>query len=251
MTVDPIAHVPPTGSGGEMLRLQDALSGYTFFFGPPHADPVLWRSYMEGALRVYGHYGAESAVDYDKVIDGSSTALFAVAVDSDGQAVAGVRAEGPFKHVDEVPSVVSWAGLPGEAAFRKMVADQIPDGVYECRTGWVVPKSPQHRMLADWVARAIIHFIPMLGARYSVGAAAEHALPLYRRGGARAAWWIPASSYPDERYRTVPLWWDLRTVRSLATAEQARAIDAEWATLSAVGPMPPTSWFPDQGRAQA
>ncbi|MEV6767482.1 hypothetical protein AB0N05_02505 [Nocardia sp. NPDC051030] len=234
-----------------MLRLRDAQSGCTFLFGPPQADPVLWRRYLDGALRAYRHYGAGNAVDYDAWIDGSSTALFAVALDSDGQVVAGVRAEGPFKHVDEVPSVAGWAGLPGENAFRKMVADQIPDGVYECRTGWVKPGIEQHSALADWVARAIIHFIPMLGARFSVGAAAEHALALYRRGGARTAWWIPASSYPDDRYRTVPLWWDMRTFRLLAADSQVRAIDAEWAALSADGPVPPASWLSDEGRAQA
>lgn len=251
MAVEPIALVPAEGPGDGMLRFRDAQSGCTFVAGSPQVHPDLWRECMDGALRIYRHYGSEDALEYDKVIDGHSTTLFFVALDSDGKAVAGVRAEGPHKHVDTVHAIADWSGLPGEAAFRRMVAEQIPEGVIETKAGWAARESPHRSALAAGVSRAIVHCMTLLGVRYGVGVSPEHALGRYRSSGASVPWWIPAASYPDERYRTVPVWWDLQTFRSVAADSQVRMIDAEWAELTADGTVPPVAWLRDIGLAQA
>ncbi|MFE3191826.1 hypothetical protein ACFXHA_22645 [Nocardia sp. NPDC059240] len=249
MKVEPIAFTPTEDPGSGMLRYRHADSGCTFLVGPPHADLALWRQCMDGALEVYRHYGSEDALEYDAVIDGRSTILFGIALDAEGRAVAGVRAEGPHQHVDTVHAVASWAGLPGDAAFRRMVADQIPDGVIECKAGWTVRDTPHRRELADWVARAIVHCASLLGVRYAVGVAPDHALKCYRSSGANVAWWIPATSYPDDRYRTVPIWWDMQTYRTVATESQTRLIDLEMAELTADGTRLPIVWARDEGSA--
>ncbi len=251
MAVDPIALVPVEGHGEGMLRFRDAESGCTFVAGSPRVHPALWRQCMDGALRVYRHYGAEAALEYDSVIDGGSTTLFFVALDTDGNAVAGVRAEGPHRHVDEVHAIADWAGRPGEAAFRRMVAEQIADGVIETKAGWVARESPDRRALASGVARAIVHSMALLRVRYGVGVSPEHALARYVSSGARVPWWIPATSYPDDRYRTVPVWWDMRTFRTVAADAQVRLIDAELAELTGNGAVPTVPWLYDEGLAQA
>ncbi len=251
MAVEPIAVVPAEGPGDGMLQFRDTQSGCRFLAGTPRAHPILWRECMDGALRVYQRYGSEDALEYDTVIEGHSTSMFFVALDPNGKAVAGVRAEGPHKHVDEVHAVADWAGLPGEAAFRKLVADQIPEGVIETKAGWTAREAEHRSELAAGVARAIVHCMVLLGVRYGVGVSPEHALERYRSSGARAPWWIPAASYPDDRYRTVPVWWDLRTYRSVASVSQVRLIDAELAELTVNGKVPPVEWLRGDGLAQA
>ncbi|QLY32537.1 hypothetical protein [Nocardia huaxiensis] len=251
MAVESIALVPAEGVGDGMLQFHDAQSGCTFLVGTPQADPTLWADFMDGALAVYRHYGAEDALEYDAVIDGRSTTLFCVAVDSSGRAVAGVRAEGPHRQVDEVHAVQSWAGRVGEASFRRMVADQIPEGVIECKAGWAARDAENRAALADWVARSIVYCMALLGARYVVGVSPEHALPCYRSSGAKVAWWVPATSYPDARYSTVPVWWDMQTYRSVATEAQVRLIDSELSELLADGAVVPTSWTHGEGLAPA
>ncbi|WP_459962370.1 hypothetical protein [Nocardia sp. IFM 10818] len=246
MAIEPIALVPAEGPGDGMLRFQDPRTGCTFLVGSPEADPRLWRQCMDGALEVYRRYGSEDALEYDAVIDGRSTTLFGVAMDSSGRVVAGVRAEGPHKHVEQVHAVMSWAGLPGDAAFRRMVADQIPDGVIECKAGWTARDAEHRGALADWVARCIVHSMALLGVRYAVGVAPQHALKCYRSSGANVAWWIPASSYPDDRYRTVPVWWDMQTYKSVATDLQVRLIEAELSELTASGTL---DWSRSEGLA--
>ncbi|MTE15499.1 hypothetical protein GLP40_22355 [Nocardia sp. CT2-14] len=249
MAVEPIALVPAEGPGDGMFQSRDPQSGYTFLIGPPQADLGLWRKCMDGAREVYRNFGTEDALEYDKVIDGRSTTLFGVALDSDGRAVAGMRVSGPYKHVDEVHAVASWAGLPGEVAFRRMVADQIPAGVIEGKAGWTARDVEHRGVLVDWIARAYVHSMMLLDVRYEVGVAPEHALRCYRSSGANVAWWIPASSYPDDRYRTVPVWYDMQTYRSVATESQVRLIDSEVLEFAKSGQKLPTAWARGEGLA--
>ncbi|WP_433563198.1 hypothetical protein ACQP1O_38330 [Nocardia sp. CA-151230] len=249
MSVEPIERVPAQGPGHGMLRFREPLTGYTILVGPPEADPGLWRQNMDGALEAYRRFGAEEALEYDKVIDGLSTSLFFVALDAGGRVVAGVRAEGPHKQVDEMRAVAGWAGLEGGPAFRRLVADQIPDGVIECKAGWAARDCEHRRALADWMARACVHAALLLGVRYTSAHSPEHALNLYRGSGANVAWWIPPSSYPDDRYRTFAIWWDMETYDSVATESQARLLDLELSQLTQNGLLPRIAWTPAQGSA--
>ncbi|WP_433591835.1 hypothetical protein [Nocardia sp. CA-145437] len=249
MAVEPIERVPEGSPGHGMLRFQESRTGFTILVGPPEADPDLWRRNMDGALAAYRRFGSEEALEYDKVIDGVTTSLFLVALDPEGRVVAGVRAEGPHKQVDEMRAVASWEGLEGDSAFRHLIAEQIPRGVIECKAGWVDRDSEHRHALADWMSRACVHAALLLGVRYIGSHSPEHALNLYRSSGANVAWWIPPSSYPDDRYRTFAIWWDMDTYASVATESQARMIEIELSQLRENGLLPRIDWAPAQGLA--
>ncbi|MBF6240228.1 hypothetical protein IU474_24605 [Nocardia otitidiscaviarum] len=232
-------------AGTDLLRFRDEPSGCTFYIGTPQAHPRLWRRNIDGALGVYRHYGVDVALDYDNVIDGHSTALFMTALDADGQVVAGLRAQGPYAHIDEAAALLEWTGQPGEAHFRRMISDRIPEGVVELKAAWVARDAECRVELGAAIPRGAVHLTRLLGARYGLGTAASHAADRYRTAGGVIAWWIPPVPYPDERYRTVPMWWDLPNVRTVAEPAQLALIEAETAQLEA-----PSAMLPDPARCR-
>jgi hypothetical protein len=238
----------------EVLRFRDAHSGYVFHVATPEAHPDLWRRYLRGALRVYRHYGVDHAIEYDKVQNGSSTALFFVAVDASGVVVAGLRAQGPYPAVEDVHALGAWAGQPGEAALRAMVAERIPEGVVEVKAVWVARHAERRSALAAAISRCVVHAASLLGARFGFVTTASHGLELYRSSGGRVVDRIPSVPYPDDRYRTVPVWWDTHTNRSVATKLQTTLIALERAALETwhaqpySGPTAGAPWI--GGRAQ-
>lgn len=235
MAVEVVAVVPSDLGDEDLLRFQDASSGCTFWVGTPQAHPGLWRRNMMGALRAYRRYGVEAALDYDKTVGGRSTALFVTAIDAFGEVVAGLRVQGPYTHVDEVNALIAWSGHPGESALRKRVADRIPQGVVEVKAVWADRglDRAQRRALGAALDRCVVHVTSLLGVRYGFVTAGEHAASGYRSSGARSDWWIPAVPFPDERYRTVPLWWDMDSYRSVAAESQLALIDREQIALTA------------------
>ncbi|MGX1805857.1 hypothetical protein ACWIGI_09090 [Nocardia sp. NPDC055321] len=237
MAVEVVAVVPSDLGDEDLLRFQDASSGCTFWIGTPQAHPGLWRRNMAGALRAYRRYGVEAALDYDKTADGRSSALFVTAIDAFGEVVAGLRVQGPYTHVDEVNALSAWSGHPGETALRKRVADRIPQGVVEVKAVWAdrALDRAQRRALGAALDRCVVHVTNLLDARYGFVTAGEHAASGYRTSGARSDWWIPAVPFPDQRYRTIPLWWDMESYRSVADESQLVLIDAEHIALSAGG----------------
>ncbi len=232
MSLEAIAVVPEEGPGEGMLRFRDAVSGCVFYVGTPEAHPALWRLCMAGALDAYREFGVESALEYDSVINGRSTTMFMVGVDSDGRVVAGVRAQGPYRHVDEAHAVVEWRGHVGEDVLRRSIADRIVDGVIEVKSGWVQRDAPSRSALRAAVARGIVHATGLLGARYAVATADRELAELWRCSGATVTWRIPEVPYPDDRYRTVVLWWDRNDCRAIADESQAPLLDAEQIQLA-------------------
>ena len=88
----------------------------------PVDEPALWSDYLDGAVRSYRKHGVECALDMDALRSGSDTILFFAAVDEKGQILAGSRAKGPLRDADDSHAVIEWAGRPGLAAVRKMIA---------------------------------------------------------------------------------------------------------------------------------
>jgi hypothetical protein len=252
MTVEAIAVGPVAAPDREAPRFRDAKSGCTFYVTTPDTHPDLWIRYLDGALRTYRHYGVENAVEYDATVGGGSTSLFFAAVSAAGEVVAGVRTQGPYLHADEVHALSAWYGHPGEAAFRRMICERIPQGLVEVKAVWVARGAAQRRALGAAVARCVVHAALLHGARFAMVTAAAHAIGRYRSSGAVVGWQVPAVPYPDERYRTVPLWWDTRNYRSIAGPLQSALISAEQGVLSATGgDRPGSSGAGIRGRASA
>ncbi|MFI7667976.1 hypothetical protein [Nocardia sp. NPDC049526] len=241
MTVETIAVGPGGTRDAEVLRFRDMHSGYVFHVATPQAHPDLWRRYLRGALQVYRHYGVDHALEYDSVVDGRSTSLFFAAVDPSGAVVAGLRAQGPYGAADDVHALRAWAGRPGVAELRAMVADRIPEGVVEVKAVWVSRAAEHRAALAAAVSRCVVHAARLLDARFSFVTTATRNIGLYRSSGGYVADRIPEVPYPDDRYRTIPMWWDTRTYRSLATKLQSSLTALERAALDA--------WLSPHGRA--
>ncbi|RMI34842.1 hypothetical protein EBN03_00175 [Nocardia stercoris] len=215
------------------MHFRDALSGCTFRAATPETRPDLWLDYLEGAQDAYRHFGVEDALEYTRMWNGSSTSLFIVACDSDGRVVAGLRAIGAYEHHEQPHALEEWAGQPGEPELRRMIAGRIDSGVVEVKAVWVARDVPNRSALAAAISRCIVHAAWLLGARYALVTASDHAATRYRTTGAVPAAGIPAVPYPDARYRTIPLWWDTTTCRQTSDPAQGVLMAAEQTVMAA------------------
>ncbi len=243
MTVDAIAVVPEESLDRGIPRFRDEQSGCMFYVSTPAARPVLWEQYLRGALENYRHFGVEAALEYDRIEDGHSTALFFLAVDPAGAVVAGVRMQGVYGAAEEVRGVADWVGHAGADDLRAMVADRIPDGVIEAKGAWVDRDSAHRSALSAAVSRCVLHTARMLDARYGFATVATFTVARHRASGAVVADHIPAAPYPDERYETVPLWWDIERFHEFAEQSQCALTRAEqrqlgWADLPGIASSP-------------
>jgi hypothetical protein len=198
----------------------------TLVLAQPSADPDLWTEYLEGARRSYRAHGVERALDFDAVRNGADTVLFFAALDETGQMVAGVRAKGPLRSADESHAVLEWAGQPSLEAVRKMITDRLPFGVLEMKAAWVTDDPARNRCLTKTLARTGFWAMALLDIQFCLATSAAHVLDRWRSSGGVVAS-IPATPYPDERYRTKMMWWDRRTFARQAEPDQVSKIMRE------------------------
>ncbi|MEU1984384.1 hypothetical protein [Nocardia sp. NPDC019395] len=223
---------------GRAAGFRDNLSGYEICATTPDRSPELWHRYLAGARMAYRHFGNEQALEYDAVVDGASTTLFFAATDPSGEVVGGLRVQGPYTWVSEVSSLTPWIGRPGAADLGLMMARRIPRGVVESRALWVARDVPHRDELAAAISRCMAHAPHLLNARYGFATVASFTADRHRASGAVVAQAIPPVPYPDERYRTVPIWWDTRTYRVFADKLQYLLMRGE---LRAMGLAEPRS----------
>jgi hypothetical protein len=218
--------IPDGLSLGQSLSWRDPDIGCTLVVSQPSADPDLWSEYSAGAQRSYRKHGVECALDVEALRTGADTAMFFAVVDDDGRVVAGVRAKGPLRSADDAHAVVEWAGQPGQQAVRNMITDRIPFGILEMKSAWVIDDPNRNRILTRAVARSAFHMMVILDLQFCMATAATYVLNRWRSsGGAVAA--IPATPYPDERYRTKLIWWNRRDFFYHAEPDQVPKIITE------------------------
>jgi hypothetical protein len=218
----------------ENYSWHDAESDTTIVVSQPQADPELWTEYLAGAQRSYHKYGVDAALDWDEIADGSATALFFAAIDSSGKVVGGVRAKEPYDDAEESHAVVEWAGQPGLDTVRKMIGDRIPFGLSEMKTAWVSDDPGTSRELTTTLARTAMHTMALLDIQFIMATAAAHVLDRWRSSGGVVVSRVPATPYPDERYRTKIMFWDRRTYANHAQPKQVAKIVTEAAYLAPV-----------------
>ncbi|ROO85216.1 hypothetical protein EDD29_2756 [Actinocorallia herbida] len=215
---------------GRAAEFQDAVSGCVFRFGEPAAWPELWERCLAGVLAAYRSFGVEAAVEYPGVRDGRTTSYFAVAMDPRGEVVGGARVLWPYRRLDDVHALRAWAGRPGEQEFRDALAARFADGIVELKAGWT-DRGRRLPGLSAALSRCMAHGAWLHGVRYSLLTSSDHSLTRYLDAGAEVAANVSPVPYPDERYKTVPLWWDLLSYRETALPDQAALIDDERAQL--------------------
>ena len=205
----------------------DPVSGHTFVFAEPSAQPVMWASYLDGARRSYRQHGVESAIEYDDVRDGRSTALFVVAIDDAGGVVGGLRVQGRLGRPEQAHALGEWAGRPGTVEMYSQIAHRLPFGVIEVKAVWVDENSDHRFKLTASLARAFVHAMDVMDVRYALCTAAGHAVTRWQTSGGVVATDVAAVAYPDERYRTMLMWWDRNSIADGIPADQYAALTRE------------------------
>lgn len=195
----------------ENISWRDSATGYTVIISQPSSDPDLWCQYLDAAQQSYRKHGVEAVVDAAEIQDGTDTALFWTVMDDRDAMIGGLRAKGPLAGADDSHAVVEWAGQPGLAAVRKTIDDRVPFGVVEMKTAWASDDRRRAHSVTNLLARTAFHATSILGCQFVMATAAQHVLELWKSGGGVVAP-IPATPYPDERYRTKMMCWDRRTM---------------------------------------
>jgi hypothetical protein len=210
----------------------DADTSCTVVVSTPSADRALWADFIDGAARSYHKNGIERALDIESLQDDANTQLFHVVVNDNGAIMAGIRAKGPLESADESHAIVEWNDRPGLRTVRKMVTDRLPFGVVEMKTAWMSDDPNRSRALGSTLARAPFTTMALLDAQFVVATAGSHVLNRWRTSGGVVATKVPATPYPDDRYRTKMMWWDRSTFTNDAEPEQVSKIFNEMAILA-------------------
>lgn len=205
----------------------DPDSRCTIVFAQPAIERDLWKDYVRGACHNYRKHGVDRALDMDALRSGADTAILVACVNDAGRVVGGVRGRGPYQSADECHALLEWDGQPGQDAVRKMVADRLPFGVVEMKTAWVTDDPERSQLLTTAMARTSFHTMNLLDIQFIMATAADHVLKQWLSSGGQLATKIPATPYPDRRYRTKLAWWDRSTFAKYADPKQLSMIFAE------------------------
>ena len=229
--------VPPGAASGDSIgSYLDVASDRWFVIARPAAQRDLWLAYLDGARETYRRHEVESALDYDIVRDGASSAVFIAAVELSGRVVGGLRVQGPYTCVDQAYAVREWAGRPGAAELRSHIARRLSGGVIEVKAVWVDPFAIRHGELTAALARTFVHLLTLMGVRYALCTAAGHAVPRWQSVGGVIATDVAAVAYPDDRYQTSLMWWDRQRVFDTIASDQIPMILLESACLFGAPP---------------
>jgi molybdopterin/thiamine biosynthesis adenylyltransferase/nitroreductase len=196
----------------------------------PQDEPEIWDAYLEGAWTRYRHHGVEVALNREANAKGGPTSLFWVAFDG-LDIVAGLRCCGPLQSSTEASVLSEFATHPKVNRLGDLIDQRLAFGVVEIKAVWVALGRPDHRALSDALARCYVHAMDWFGARFAVCSASTHALDRWRSSGGRPLEWLTPHPYPDERYRSVVLWWDRAQSAELAESNQHQAMGSETAQL--------------------
>ncbi len=203
----------------------------TLMVAQPSTEPELWSEFVAGAFRSYHKRGVEGALDVDVLRSGSDTVMFFAVLDVAGRRLAGLRAKGPLRSPDESHAIVEWAGQPSQQAVRAMIADRIPFGVLEMKSGWVSEYADRDLDLTTPLARSAFHMMTLIEVQFCMATAAAYVLNRWRSSGGVVAS-IPATPYPDERYQTKMIWWNRHDFVSHAEPTQVAKIITETSQLA-------------------
>lgn len=215
---------PPTG-------FVDAATGFVFERCHPFVHRALWTAYLDGAEQEYRLHGVEQALGREAIEDGRETSLFWVARSGDGEIVGGLRVNGPVASTAEVHAMRELHGHPSLPLVAAQIRQRIPLGVIEVKGVWTRSSLSQRRFVSSALARCYVHSLDQIGVRYALCTASDHAVRQWETSGGRAVPGLTPVPYPDERYRTVLLWWDRHEIARTATAEQQANIWAETTQL--------------------
>jgi len=225
MTPVPAGNTVSRFSLGEGFSWPDPDIEGTLVVSQPSVDPELWTDYTAGAVRSYSKRGVECALDIDALRSGDDTIMFGAVVADSGHVVGGYRAIA-LRSPDDSHAIGEWEGQPGQQDVRQMIAERVPYGVLEMKTGWVTDAAERNPYLTTALARSCFYMMVILDFQYTMCTAATQVLNSWRSSGSVVAP-IPATPYPNEHYRTKMMWWNRRDFVSHAQPRQLGKIVSE------------------------
>jgi hypothetical protein len=211
-----------------LASYREPISGARFLVTRPEDSPSLWAQYLDGLERTYKSFGVESALDLGAIFHGRALPVFAVALGPDGNVVAGVRAHGPLQAAAEAHALLEFASAPtGQSTVRRFIEERVPAGIAELKGGWVDDQAENRRELSNALARSFLHIMGAMGVQFGFCTAAVHAANRWSTVGGRPIDGLTPVAYPDERYQTTLMWWDVTTFDRFCEADQLARIRAE------------------------
>jgi hypothetical protein len=205
---------------------EDEASGVHMELHHPLDSPNRWRSYLDGAETQYRSWGILPVLDRPALESGRSTSLFFLAIDASGRVVGGLRCHGPLRSASEAYALVELRESPHLGTIRDLLTRAVPRGVVELKGAWV-DRERTPPGVSDALARCAIHFMDWLGARHAICTCSDVVAKRWTPGGGQAFTDLGTVPYPDDRYRTLLLWWDRERVASLARPDQWAAVVRE------------------------
>jgi hypothetical protein len=190
------------------VEFVDRRTGLRCIIDSPASRPHLWDAYLEGVARAYRSWGVEEAFNRAEVESGTSTNLFCVVLDDDGDVVAGHRVQGPYLAATQSHALEEWDGQPGLPPLTQAIEERLEGGLVEVKSAYVALRDERADGVANLLSRVGLIVTELTGARYMMATAAEHVLKRWSQGGGRIDRSVPAAPYPDERYRTQVMFWD-------------------------------------------
>lgn len=206
------------------LRLWDPDVNLWIVAAHPSQEPDLWKQYVAGALDSYRSFDVESALEYDAMSDGTTSAVLMAVLRPDGVVVGGFRAFGPLQSSRQAHAPGEWFDPELADRVRKHVDERIPSGVAEGKSAWVARNADRRRSLTAALALMAIYCMDILDVRYLLGTAGENSLRMWSGSGCTVNKEIPPSPYPDERFHTRLMWWDREDDRPQKCRKQVAAL---------------------------
>ncbi|WAC56766.1 hypothetical protein [Gordonia sp. SL306] len=200
---------------------------YTLITATPHAERRLWGRYLRGAAAAYTRHGCAAALDSDLVADGESTARFFAVIGEDRKVLGGLRVQHRFVAAAQSHALEEWAGQSGQVPLVNAIESRLDEGVVEVKTAWVDERSPVARDVAGQLARLGLVIMEMAGVGHMMATAGDHVLKRWESGGGRVDTSIPPTPFPDDRYRTQLMWWDLARLEAHTSPQTWSRMRAE------------------------
>jgi hypothetical protein len=197
-----------------------------FYGHHPLERPDLWRRYLDGAEGSYRHRGLEGALQRKKLELASDIPLFFVGLDPDGKMVAGVRFHGPLEGSHLSAVIGEMASSPDIEEITNLIDQGSRFGVIEVKGAWSNGKGATGHRLLPAISRSALYAMNWLGAEHIIAAISDTLLPFSDATGGRQIGNTPVP-FPDDRYKTVAVWWLRSRVQELSTDETVKAMRME------------------------
>ena len=204
----------------------DRESGVRFYGHHPLERPDLWKRYLDGAEGQYRHRGFEGALQRKKLELANDIPLFVVGMDPEGKMVAGVRFHGPLEGSHLSAVIGEMAASPDIEEIVNLMDRGARYGVIEVKGAWSNGKGVTGHRLLPAICRSALYAMNWLGAEHIIAAISDTLLPFSDASGGRQIGNTPVP-FPDDRYKTVAVWWKRSQVQELSTDETLKAMRIE------------------------